>query len=83
MDNQTNEFDAMKALRIVRSRIGRLRPECEDSDTRAGLEDLQEWLNAVIDDILPQTAAPAHVCDACGWDNRRKDCVNCGAGLCG
>jgi hypothetical protein len=63
---------------------------CEADQLRAALiVSRGQWIHSVNAQqcLAALGERPAHeppgvqVCDECGWDNRRKDCVNCGAGL--
>lgn len=49
------EFDAVKALRIARMRTASLRSHCTDENTTLGLDDLYEWLDAVIPMVEKQS----------------------------
>ncbi len=46
-------FDSIKALKITRSRVNQLCTECADDKTKAGLDDLYSWLDAVISLVSP------------------------------
>jgi hypothetical protein len=53
-----DQLTAMKALRIALGRVSFLYRHCEEKETNEGLQDLHEWLKAVVEDVLPAQSAP-------------------------